>query len=85
MLEVGKLYPVIADEQAEAHGLVDVTDESGEDYAFSANWFYPIVLPQSVEAALSVASVKVWRDAAFQRMRLPYRRPPDSSGERSRW
>jgi hypothetical protein len=55
-LEVGKLYRVIADAQAEAHGLVRVIDESGEDYAFSWNRFYPIQLPQSVEEQLLNAS-----------------------------
>ncbi|MBW4578040.1 MAG: hypothetical protein KME42_00510 [Tildeniella nuda ZEHNDER 1965/U140] len=36
-LEVGKLYRMIADEQATAHGLVRIVDGSGEDYAFSTN------------------------------------------------
>jgi hypothetical protein len=47
-LEVGKLYRVIANEQAEAHGLIRVVNESGEDYAFSANRFHPVQLPQDV-------------------------------------
>lgn len=55
-LEVGKLYLVIVDEQADAHGLIRVIDESGEDYAFSANRFHPIQLPQSVEQVLLAAS-----------------------------
>ncbi len=42
-LEVGKLYPTMDDEEAKIHGLIRVIDESGEDYAFSANRFYPIV------------------------------------------
>jgi hypothetical protein len=41
-LEVGKLYRVVADEQVEAHGLIRVIDESGKDYAFSRDRFYPI-------------------------------------------
>jgi hypothetical protein len=44
-LEIGKLYRVIADEQATVHGLIRIVDESGEDYAFSADRFYPIQLP----------------------------------------
>ena len=52
-LEVGKLYRIIADEQAETHGLIRVIDESGEDYAFSANRFYPVQLPPSVEVLLA--------------------------------
>ncbi|PSB23671.1 hypothetical protein C7B82_30740 [Stenomitos frigidus ULC18] len=55
-LEVGKLYRMIADEQAAAHGLVRIVDESGEDYAFAANRFYPVPLPQNVEEALLTAS-----------------------------
>ncbi|XGV95998.1 MAG: hypothetical protein ACAF41_25080 [Leptolyngbya sp. BL-A-14] len=54
-LEVGKLYRLIADEQATAHGLVRIVDESGEDYAFSADRFYPVPLPQTVEAVLLTA------------------------------
>lgn len=55
-LEVGKLYRVITDEQAQSHKLIRVVDESGEDYAFSANRFYPIELPQNVEQTLLAAS-----------------------------
>ena len=36
-LEVGKLYRVVSDEDAAAHGYIRVIDESGEDYAFTAN------------------------------------------------
>lgn len=55
-LEVGKLYRMIQDEEASAHGYVRVIDESGEDYAFSANRFYPVELPRAVERALLAAS-----------------------------
>ena len=55
-LEIGKLYRVIADEQATQHRLIRVVDESGEDYAFSADRFYPIQLPQTVEAVLLTVS-----------------------------
>jgi hypothetical protein len=55
-LEVGKLYRMIADEQATVHGLVRIVDESGDDYAFAANRFYPVPLPQNVEAVLLTAS-----------------------------
>jgi hypothetical protein len=51
-LEVGKLYRVIPDEQAAAHGYVRVIDESGEDYAFAAGRFHPLDLPPAVERAL---------------------------------
>ncbi len=51
-LEVGKLYRVIADDQASAEGYLRVVDESGEDYAFAANRFYLVQLPAAVEEAL---------------------------------
>jgi hypothetical protein len=51
-LEVGKIYRVIVDEEARANGLTRVIDESGEDYAFSANRFYPIEVPKLVEEVL---------------------------------
>lgn len=51
-LEVGKIYRVIVDEEASANGLLRVIDESGEDYAFSANRFYPIEVPKPVEEVL---------------------------------
>jgi hypothetical protein len=55
-LEVGKLYRVIPDEEAAAEGYLRVVDESGEDYAFVANRFHPVQLPQAVEQALLAAS-----------------------------
>jgi hypothetical protein len=51
-LEVGKIYRVIGDEEARANGLIRVIDESGEDYAFSENRFYPIAVPKPVEEVL---------------------------------
>ncbi|NJN87079.1 MAG: hypothetical protein HC881_13270 [Leptolyngbyaceae cyanobacterium SL_7_1] len=51
-LEVGKIYRVIIDESARANGLIRIIDESGEDYAFSANRFYPIEVPKPVEEVL---------------------------------
>ena len=55
-LELGKLYRVIADEQATAHGYIRIVDESGEDYAYSADRFFPLELPEQVEEALLTAS-----------------------------
>jgi hypothetical protein len=55
-LEVGKLYRVIPDRQAEAHGLIRVIDESGEDYAFAANRFHPMELPPTIKKTLLQAS-----------------------------
>ncbi len=55
-LEVGKLYRVIPDDEASAHGLIRVIDESGEDYAFAADRFHSVELPSAVEKALMAAS-----------------------------
>ncbi len=51
-LEVGKLYPVIEDEDAASHGYIRVIDESGEDYAYSKDRFFNIQLPKAVEEVL---------------------------------
>jgi hypothetical protein len=55
-LEIGKVYRVIEDSEAESHGLIRVVDESGEDYAFAIANFHAIDLPKPVEAALLAAS-----------------------------
>jgi hypothetical protein len=55
-LEVGKLYRVIPDEQAAAHGYVRVIDESGEDYAFAATRFHPMEVPPAAERARRAAA-----------------------------
>ncbi len=51
-LEVGKLYRVIADEEAAKENLLRVVDESGEDYAFAANRFHLVELPSNVRKTL---------------------------------
>ncbi len=55
-LEVGKVYRVIPDEEAAAHGYLRVIDESGEDYAFTTSRFHVIDLPATVGKALLSAS-----------------------------
>jgi len=55
-LEVGKLYRVIPDEEAESHGYLRVVDESGEDYGYSADRFYRLEVPLPLERALLRAS-----------------------------
>ena len=55
-LEVGKLYRVIPDDEAAAHGYIRIIDESGEDYAFTANRFHLVQLPIAVEKALLSSS-----------------------------
>ena len=48
-LEVGKVYRVIQDNEAASHGYIRVIDESGEDYAYTANRFQLIQRPVPVE------------------------------------
>ncbi len=55
-LEIGKLYQIIPDAEAEAHGYLRVIDESGEDYAFTADRFHLLTLPQPVEQTLLSAA-----------------------------
>ncbi len=54
-LEFGKIYQVVSDEEARAEGLLRIIDESGEDYAFSAERFFAVALPQALEKVLQVA------------------------------
>jgi hypothetical protein len=51
-LEVGKLYPVVDDREAAAHGYVRVVDETGESYLYAAERFADVTLPKSVRVAL---------------------------------
>ena len=55
-LEVGKLYQMIPDQEAEFHGYFRVIDESGEDYAFSKDRFFPIQIPAELQEALLKAA-----------------------------
>jgi hypothetical protein len=55
-LERGKVYRVIPDAEAAAHGYLRIIDESGEDYAFTANRFHVLDLPLPVGQALLSAS-----------------------------
>ncbi len=57
-LEVGKLYRAIPDDEAAKEGYIRVIDESGEEYAFAANRFHPVSLPQAVEQALLSTSAR---------------------------
>ena len=50
------MYRVIPDTEAAAHGYLRIIDESGEDYAFTANRFYVLHLPLPVGQALLSAA-----------------------------
>jgi len=51
-LELGKLYRLIPDSEAQSHGLVRIIDESGEDYAYSSSRFQSMKVSPIVERAL---------------------------------
>ena len=51
-LEVGKLYRLIPDIEAEQHGYLRIIDESGEDYWHAASMFYVVELPRDLARTL---------------------------------
>lgn len=51
-LEVGKLYEVVADAEAESDDMIRVIDEDGEDYLFEASIFYQLVIPPDLAVVL---------------------------------
>ena len=51
-LEVRKLYQVIADPDAAVHHFIRIIDESGEDYLFPEDFFFPIELSWDAQEAL---------------------------------
>ena len=51
-LELRKIYEVLPDSKAAAHGLVRVIDESGEDYLYPKSFFVHLELSQPVESAI---------------------------------
>ena len=57
-LELGKVYPIIADDRAEQRGMIRVVDESGEDYLFDCARFVVITLPVA-EANVLLQAIEV--------------------------
>lgn len=51
-LEVGKLYRIIPDKEAEKLGGLRVVDEDGEDYLYDAEMFCPLQVPPIVARTL---------------------------------
>jgi hypothetical protein len=52
-LELRKIYQVVTDRTAEAHGSIRVIDESNEDYLYPLEYFAAIELPLEVEKAFA--------------------------------
>jgi hypothetical protein len=65
-LKVGKLYQIIPDNDADIHGYIRIIDESGEDYAFTANRFHILQLPLPVEKMLSAALCTEKSDETYE-------------------
>src|SRR5579863_2771726 len=63
-LEVGKLYPVITDAEAAKHGYIRVIDESGEDYGYSVDRFFPVDIPDALTEVLRSRSDERLRRSA---------------------
>ena len=51
-LQIGKLYEIVSDKEAERDDMLRVIDEDGEDYLFEAKLFYPLALPNDLAVAL---------------------------------
>ena len=51
-LEIGKLYQIIPDKEAEKLGGLRVIDEDGEDYFYDAAMFCPLQVPPIVAQTL---------------------------------
>lgn len=51
-LEVRKLYEVLPDENASKDDYIRVIDESGEDYLYPSNYFYPVEIAANVRETL---------------------------------
>jgi hypothetical protein len=55
-LERGKIYERLPEVEGERYGYIRVIDESGEDYLYPAEAFFPISIPRSLKRALRLAS-----------------------------
>jgi len=54
-LERRKIYPVLPDRDAAAHGQLRVIDESGEDYLYPASFFVRLTLPKTLRRRVLAA------------------------------
>jgi hypothetical protein len=81
-LEMGKLFRIIPDDEAAAHGYLRIIDESVEDYAFAASRFHVVDLPLPVGKALMAAS----HHSVMPHHRVPHtgHRPINDTQEDSR-
>ncbi len=55
-LEIRKIYQVLPDEPAEKADYFRIIDESGEDYLYPRDYFFPVQLPKAAEEVLLQAA-----------------------------
>ncbi len=55
-LEIGKLYQVVPDPDADSHGYIRIVDESGEDYGYLKTHFFLLDVPRALADALRRAA-----------------------------
>lgn len=51
-LQIRKIYEVLPDESAAKDEYIRIIDESGEDYLYPTNYFYPVEIAQNVRETL---------------------------------
>ena len=56
-LEVRKVYKVVDDPFAEAHGTIRIIDETGEDTMYEAGRFVPVELPEAANEVFETLNV----------------------------
>ncbi len=55
-LEIRKIYEVLVDENAAKDDYIRIIDESGEDYLYPSNYFYPVEIAKNVHETLLQAA-----------------------------
>jgi len=55
-LQVRTVYAALNDPDAEAHGMLRIVDESGEDYLYPEDLFVPIEVPEVAVKVLAGAA-----------------------------
>lgn len=51
-LEIRKIYEVLPDENAAKDDYIRIVDESGEDYLYPSDYFYPVEIARNVRETL---------------------------------
>jgi hypothetical protein len=50
------VYQGISDPESEAHGMLRIVDESGEDYLFPTAYFVPVEIPETAAQVFAGAA-----------------------------